>query len=291
MRWLLLLFARGGALSAPPAGSLRELVASQRGAGVRATASFAPPGALADGFRFRGDAGAAVDGAAAFEKALDLWEAEAKRDLPSDLRGATVSVSSLARNEVTVRWNATWTPPPAAWLNAVAGLWPGVEAAPTPYADKARDVIAFSWKKVFRLFGDAARTGRLRVPLACVEGTSRLTFEDDRLRSVTEDYVYADLLRRGQLRNRRCAEDLRTFLEVCRRPPTMSEEAWASDVGAALPWRGVPGSNPLDVEPGEGGAGEVVVFAVLVVGGLAALSATLAPVLLGAGEPPPGYSY
>ncbi len=45
-------------------GGVYGTVAPRRWAGVRATAAFAPPGALADGFRFRGDAGHRGTGAA-----------------------------------------------------------------------------------------------------------------------------------------------------------------------------------------------------------------------------------
>jgi hypothetical protein len=116
---------------------------------------------------------------------------------------------------VIVKYNASWTPPSAAWLLSVASAWPGVEAAPTPYADRYGQVSTFSWKGVVKLFQDAAATGRLRVPLALIEGRAILTFDDDgALTAVSDEIYFADLCRRGQLRNRRCAQDLRLFLEV-----------------------------------------------------------------------------
>ena len=90
-----------------------------------------------------------------------------------------------------------------------------MEPAPTPYADRYGQVSTFSWKGVVKLFQDAAATGRLRVPLALIEGRAILKFDDDgALTAVSDEIYFADLCRRGQLRNRRCAQDLRLFLEV-----------------------------------------------------------------------------
>ena len=95
-----------------------------------------------------------------------------------------------------------------------------------------------------------------------------------------KNYFYADLCRRGQLRNRRCAQDLRLFLEVCRRPPSRDAIDWADAVDDALPWRGVPGSAALDVDDNEDDIGPVVAF----VGLAAVATVALTAALLGGGE-------
>ena len=176
-----------------------------------------------------------------------------------------------------MKYNASWTPPSAAWLLSVARIWPGVEAAPTPYADRYGQVSTFSWKGVVKLFQDAAATGRLRVPLALIEGRAILKFDDDgALTAVSDEIYFADLCRRGQLRNRRCAQDLRLFLEVCRRPPGRDAIDWADAVDDALPWRGAA----LDVDDNEDDIGPVVAFV-----GLAAVATiALTAALLGGGE-------
>ena len=266
--------------------SPRELVAAH--AAKRGAVEFAPRSRWAPDVRFSSAAGGFA-GAAELAAAADFWSAT------EELEGfatATASVASVAPREVIVRWNATWTPDAARWLLAVAAAWPGVAATPTSYADRCRAVSSFSWRKVFELFRSAARTGELRVPLATVEGTTTLTFDDTgELRRVDEALFFADLLRRGQLQNRRCAADLRSFLEVCRRPPGTTADAWADAVAEALPWASVPGSGSLDIEPSDDGGGEVVAFAAVVVAGLAALSATIAPLLLGPSAPPDAAAY
>ena len=137
----------------------------------------------------------------------------------------------------------------------------------------------------------AAATGDLRVPLATVEATSTLRWtssdDDGRLEAIDEDLYFAELLRRGELRNRRCAADLRLFLEVCRRPPARTSEEWADAVGDALPWTAVPGASPLDIEPTDSDGGEELVFAAVVLAALVALSAAIAPLLLGPPQGPP----
>ena len=121
-------------------------------------------------------------------------------------RAEGAECASVGPREVLVRWNASWIPPTASWLDDLAGAWPGVVAAPTTYAERYRDVSVFSWKGVVKIFADAAATGKLRVPLALVEGRATLRFDDDDLLvAVRDDVYFAEELRRGRLRNRRCA--------------------------------------------------------------------------------------
>ena len=119
------------------------------------------------------------------------------------------------------------------------------------------------------------------MPLALIEGRALLKFDDGgALTAVSDEIYFADLCRRGQLRNRRCAQDLRLFLEVCRRPPGRDAIDWADAVEGALPWRGVPGSAALDLDDNEDDIGPVVAFV-----GLAAVATiALTAALLGGGE-------
>ena len=86
------------------------------------------------------------------------------------------------------------------------------------------------------MFLDVMTTGKLRIPLACVEGTSEMIFStgDNMLASITEELSYAQDLQRGSLLNRRCSDDLRLFLETGRRIST-SERNWDELVAEALP--------------------------------------------------------
>ena len=241
---------------------------------------FCPRDTWAEDVTLRSACGVCVNGADALTRAADNWSRAAADELP-DFQAAASAAASVAAREVIVKYNASWTPPSAAWLLSVASAWPGVEAAPTPYADRYGQVSTFSWKGVVKLFQDAAATGRLRVPLALIEGRAILKFDDDgALTAVSDEIYFADLCRRGQLRNRRCAQDLRLFLEVCRRPPGRDAIDWADAVDDALPWRGVPGSAALDVDDNEDDIGPVVAFVIFA--GVATIALTAA--LLGGGE-------
>ena len=289
MRKALLVVAYASALHAPSIkrqrcalrASPREVVdafTSTKGAAM--TAVFCPRDTWAEDVTLRSACGVCVNGADALTRAADNWSRAAADELP-DFQAAASAAASVAAREVIVKYNASWTPPSAAWLLSVASAWPGVEAAPTPYADRYGQVSTFSWKGVVKLFQDAAATGRLRVPLALIEGRAILKFDDDgALTAVSDEIYFADLCRRGQLRNRRCAQDLRLFLEVCRRPPGRDAVDWADAVDDALPWRGVPGSAALDVDDNEDDIGPVVAFVIFA--GVATIALTAA--LLGGGE-------
>ena len=218
-----LLVAYASALHAPSINrqrcalraSPREVVdAFTSPSGAAATAIFCPRDTWAEDVTLRSACGVCVNGADALSRAAENWSRAAADELP-DFQAAASAAASVAAREVIVKYNASWTPPSATWLLSVARIWPGVEAAPTPYADRYGQVSTFSWKGVVKLFQDAAATGRLRVPLALIEGRAILKFDaEGALTAVSDEIYFADLCRRGQLRNRRCAQDLRLFLEV-----------------------------------------------------------------------------
>ena len=120
------------------------------------------------------------------------------------------------------------------------------------------------------------------MPLALIEGRATLKFDDaGALTAVVDDIFFADTFRRGPLRNRRCAQDLRLFLEVCRRPPGRDVVEWTDAVEDALPWGGIPGSAPRDVDDNED---DPILFAVAFVGIATLASYALTAALLGGGE-------
>ena len=189
-------------------------------------------------------------------------------------RISLLPTATTTKAVVAVNWNVTWVPPTAAWLEALGTTWPGVQVQKVTYNHLSGEVTTFSWKAVFRLFANAWTTGMLRIPLACIEGQTRLSFQhrqrqDDTDATMTdpdndndkengwvcfrivEELSYAQDLARNTLRNRRCSADLRVFLETGRRcQPT---QVWDDIVATCLPWSSVPGSGPLDVDPSEEG--------------------------------------
>ena len=272
---------RCAALRTSPRELVDAFVRDAPPSGAAATAVFCPRDNWAEDVTLRSACGVSVKGADELARAADNWSRAAADELP-DFQAAASAAASVAARKVIVKYNASWTPPSAAWLVAVARLWPGVEPAPTPYADRYGEVSKFSWKGVVKIFQDAARTGRLRVPLALIEGRATLKFDDvGALTAVVDDIFFADTCRRGQLRNRRCAQDLRLFLEVCRRPPGRDVVEWTDAVEDALPWGGIPGSAPRDVDDNED---DPILFAVAFVGIAALASYALTAALLGGGE-------
>ena len=190
-------------------------------------------------------------------------------------------VSTVAPQMLLINWNVTWVPISAVWLETLGQAWPGIEVVPISYNHLSNRMITFSWKAVGKLFSDAIATGKLRIPLACIEGTSELVFSNDgMLLSISEDLSYAQDLARGSLQNRKCADDLRLFLETGRR--ISSNNNWDDIVAQALPWSSVPGSNPLDVTPmEEGEEGGPVIFLGIAAVLLLGFANAVGPLLIG----------
>lgn len=210
------------------------------------------------------------------------------RNFQSDM-GVTSCVGRVALVEehvALVQWNVTWVPPTAVWIQTLGTLWPGVDVVPTTYNHLSNQINTFSWKAVYQLFANAVQHQQLPVPLACIEGTSQLTFlpQKNKLVQIKEDLVYAEELRSGRLQNRRCAADLRVFLETGRRlvmDDDDEEEDWDDRVAKCLQWQSVPGSNTLDVDPTE--EGPIAAYVALTFAAMVTIlfSNLMAPVLLG----------
>ena len=185
----------------------------------------------------------------------------------------TAVATTVSPTTLLVRWNATYIDPSVAWLVSLSESIPGWTPDFRPYTDQASKVRKFSYSALLRLFGDAIATGKLRVPLACIEGTSTYEFREAKsdeatksIVSITEDLAYAQDLNRGALSNRLCARDLQFFLEVARKPLGYPREGtkqadndqllgkekyeyWEDLVSEALPWRSVPGMmDPMYIE-------------------------------------------
>jgi hypothetical protein len=213
------------------------------------------------------------------------WEESFQSNL--GVESAIDKISTVSPQTQLVRWNVTWVPPTSAWLEVLGNAWPGVEVAPTSYNHLSGKVSTFSWNAVFCTFTDAFVTGKLRIPLACIQGTSELTLgattTDKKLVvSISEDLDYAQDLQRGVLLNRRCAADLRVFLETGRRMKANNQnEDWDDTVAKALPWSSVPGSNSLDVDAIEEGDGPVIVFLGIVALVLLGFANIIGPQLIG----------
>ena len=205
-------------------------------------------------------------------------------------------VFTTTQTTVLVQWNVTWIPPTAIWLESLCSAIPGDGWEPLyrSYCHLSSQPSTFSYSAVFKLFQEAVATGQLRIPLACIQGTTTLEFDVHEnsnsgretnelapmLRSITEDLNYAQDLERGVLRNRKCAMDLKLFLETgrCSFPDKIDD--WDSIVNQ-LPWNSVQGMNPLEVDPQDDGEVAVPIFFGIVTVALVGFMALVAPELIG----------
>ena len=205
--------------------------------------------------------------------------------------GVTASISrisAISQDVMLVQWNVTWVPPTALWLEGTGKLLGpnNVEIVYVSYNHQSQKESKFSWRAVFNLFVDVCTRKELRVPLACIEGTTELTFSAteksgaSKLIRISEDLSYASDLKRGVLRNRKCAQDLRLFLESGRRLVNDPNE-WVDKVAVSLPWQSVPGSSTLDIEPIEEGPVVAVAFVAIAALGVLVFAAVTAPELVG----------
>lgn len=228
-----------------------------------------------------------IQGLSQLQSACQQWEQDFQTDL-GDVTMSTRRISRVSPTTVLFQWNVTWVPPTTAWLESLANSWPGVTPCYTTYTHLAGQRTTFSYRAVFELFTEAFQTGQLRVPLACIEGTTTLGFEFEfdeaslqvpTLTSIVEDLGYAQDLARGGLQNRKCASDLKLFLETGRRVGADADK-WYETV-SHLSWMSVPGMNPMDMDPQDDGPMAPFVF--LGVAGVTILgfAALIAPELIG----------
>jgi hypothetical protein len=159
-------------------------------------------------------------------------------------------ISRISPTTIVLQWNVSFVPPTAQWLLNMARIcnW-SVDLR--PYHQQSHRIKTFSYLAIVKLFSDAVATQELRIPLACIEGTTVCELNSQsQIVSMTEDLSFAQDLRRGRLQNRQCGQDLQLFLEICRRPIDQARTTWEENVLNILPWSTVPGlTDPLAIEP------------------------------------------
>ena len=159
-------------------------------------------------------------------------------------------ISALDDCQLKVNWNVTWVPPTALWLKELGQIFQWT-LLPVTYNHLSQDTSVYSWKAIQILFAQALSEGCLRIPLACIEGQTTLVFDtiQGKLAKVSEELTYANQLQQRSMKNRRCASDLKLFLECARRPSTVDSLTWVDTVSQSLPWESVPGMGVMDLEP------------------------------------------
>eukprot|EP00536_Pseudo-nitzschia_multiseries_P012471 jgi/Psemu1/290310/fgenesh1_pg.478_\ len=206
---------------------------------------------------FQRATGTRVEGRIELERSIQRWEKdfEAEVDdtvehrrsqsnerditLQSRPRLETISTTTTSPTTLLVRWKLTYVDPSVKWMEALAEIVPGWAADFATYTDRVSEERRFSYSALGKLFARAFSTGKLRVPLACIEAVSTCEFVQNetgsenvtengtvagsntdtrKIRSIVEDLAYAQDLNRGAMANRVCARDLQFFLETARKP-------------------------------------------------------------------------
>lgn len=197
------------------------------------------------------------------QQACELWDRNFVNDLAvsvsedEERRTAIPPITIIERiartspTTLVVQWNTSYVPLTSQWLPTVARLW-GWQLDPRPYNDQSGTIKTFSYQAIVKMFMDAIATKKLRVPLACIKGTTVCectSSSPETIVSITEDLAYAQDLQRGVLQNRVCGQDLQNFLETARRTPGTNPDAWQEHVLNSMPWSTVPGlTDPLSIE-------------------------------------------
>lgn len=234
------------------------------------------PAQAAKDVRWDGDMGASV-GAEAYAAAQQRWNADG-RELFHGYRTEVLRCAELASdvNIVAVRWRASWSPEGVVWLENVANVC-GWELERFDIGDLRGELSTFSWRAVGSLLSTAVTTGQLRLPLANVEGRTELRIDPatQKVVSLTERVDLVADADGGRLLNRKVAQELAAWLDVCRRPCAVDPDEWAATVRSRC-LSGVPGAGVLDVDPSEDGPAAAAVFALVAALLLGALTGALA---------------
>mmetsp|Transcript_2008 Transcript_2008/g.4352 ORF Transcript_2008/g.4352 Transcript_2008/m.4352 type:complete len:455 (+) Transcript_2008:218-1582(+) len=216
---------------------------------------------------FQRATGTRIQGRKELECSIQRWDTDFKEEVDGEIirninsnddnnndikwqpRFETSSATTTSPTTLLVRWNLTYVDPSIQWMVALVDAVPGWTADFSTYNDKVSEERRFSYSALGKLFARALSTGKLRVPLACIEGVSTCEFVQDgvgnknkcengnenenklgsnsskrRIRSIAEDLAYAQDLNRGAMANRVCARDLQFFLEIARKPPEFYHE-------------------------------------------------------------------
>lgn len=168
---------------------------------------------------------------------------------------------------LNIRWRCEWIPASSNWLYQLANVakWNIHRVEPDPSR-----LSTFSWTAVRKLFATAFHTGTVSLPISAVEGSTLVTVRDDTilLRETIDLVREAD---RNRLQNRRVAQELSSWLDVSRRPPSRTngnknDNDWSRIVSERI-LPNVPGAGFLDVDPMEDeteGLTSVFVFGVVI---------------------------
>ena len=186
------------------------------------------------------------------------WLERVERDL-REPECTIENVGNTGPNEYVVQWSVEFVPEKMKWLYDTALNWPFGELRITKHdmLDRIGDVSRFTYRALFQLFKRALLEKEMRIPIARIEGTSRLTFDaSGRLASHTESLSLVAAINNGICRNKRICRDVLEYLDA-RKPPGVSLENWDIQVEDNVDIYSVPGMRQLDVDGLEDQAGNI----------------------------------
>ena len=168
-----------------------------------------------------------------------LWRQQLEDDA-CQLSVLVTSCQQVEANVVLLRYNMSWTPARAAWLEEVGKL-PWIKVQRRDLLHELRKKSRFSWTSVGLFFRKLVLERELIIPQAVIRANAQLTFQLEgaeltsqaegaeaqarRMKLVrqSEDFELLDSLMRGELQNRVLCYDLLQFLDA-RRPKVRREQ-------------------------------------------------------------------
>ena len=192
-----------------------------------------------------------------FSKLQSRWE----RRLSVDLKDVEMDIdacSSVDRNVFLVRWNVTFVPAKLAWLQNLARNWPfgEVDVERKDILHKMGETTRFTYKALFQTLKRMATDKKLTMPVAKIEGQTKLTFNSAKLTSIEESLSLVDSINSNRVRNKRICRDLLEFLDT-RKPIGVDYKEYDLMVEDKVDIYSVPGMRTLDVDGLEDQQGQI----------------------------------
>lgn len=176
-----------------------------------------------------------------------------------DVESEIENVSSIDLNVFLVRWNATFVPAKVVRLQNVALHWPfgDVDIERKDILHKMGETTKFTYEALFRTMKRLATEKKLTIPVAKIEGQTKMTFDDEgELSAMEENLSLVNSVNSNRVRNKRIARDLLEFLDT-RKPIGMDYKSYDEIVEAKVDIYSVPGMRALDVDGMEDQQGQI----------------------------------
>ena len=199
-----------------------------------------------------GEALLTVKGKKEYQKVMHRFVGVEDRELTQVSR-VVLRANRISKTEAVIRWETTFVPEKVQWMVDLGNLLPNVTVCRYDILDKIGTRSRFTWRGLFILFKIVVREGEMRVPIAKIQGTSRLRFIVDdngnkiKLTRHEDTLDLVNLVNQEAVQNRSITRHLLSFLDQ-RKPPGMRLEAWDERIDVRLKWRLVPGMGQFDID-------------------------------------------